>query len=172
MIDSEVAVTSLDEDLLSRWNEPALDAIVQRCAARDPVAIDCAGGGGHVVSIWQGIPAHAPDTPSGRGARWRPPWISRARICPSLPTIAAPSDARLVMHALDAAGAGPAEPLPAAAPTPVGITVGATVRHAKFGDGKVVAMSGSGDEQKLTIEFGSAGPRTLLARFVTAAQAE
>lgn len=76
-------------------------------------------------------------------------------------------DARLVMRALEAVGAAPPPTAPPPA-KPAGITPGATVRHAKFGDGKVVASTGAGDEQKLTIEFASVGTKTLLARFVSA----
>jgi tetratricopeptide (TPR) repeat protein len=46
------------------------------------------------------------------------------------------------------------------------IAVGATVRHAKFGDGTVSAVDGAGDAAKLTIEFPAAGTKKLLARFV------
>jgi uncharacterized protein len=81
-------------------------------------------------------------------------------------------DARLVMQALDAVGAGPEAPTPVAAPPPAVITLGSTVRHAKFGEGRVMSMTGSGDEQKLTIEFASVGSKTLLARFVTEVRAE
>jgi PcrA/UvrD tudor domain len=41
-----------------------------------------------------------------------------------------------------------------------------TVRHKKFGEGKVVGWSGEGDQRKLEIEFESAGKKVLLARFV------
>jgi ankyrin repeat protein len=76
-------------------------------------------------------------------------------------------DARLVMRALEAVGAAPPPTAPPPA-KPAGITPGSTVRHAKFGDGKVVASTGAGDEQKLTIEFATVGTKTLLARFVSA----
>lgn len=76
-------------------------------------------------------------------------------------------DARLVMQTLDAAGAAPAEAPPPPVVRPEGISVGSTVRHAKFGDGTVIAMSESVDEKKLTIEFASVGQKTLLTRFVT-----
>jgi tetratricopeptide (TPR) repeat protein len=39
------------------------------------------------------------------------------------------------------------------------------VRHAKFGDGVVVSIAGSGADEKLTIKF-AAGTKTLLRRFV------
>lgn len=51
----------------------------------------------------------------------------------------------------------------AAALTP--LTAGDTVKHDKFGLGRVVACSGAGDQSKLTVHF-TDGERTLLARFV------
>ena len=35
--------------------------------AHDPALIDRTYGSGHIVSIWRGVPEHAPATPSGRG---------------------------------------------------------------------------------------------------------
>ena len=43
--------------------------------------------------------------------------------------------------------------------------VGDTARHAKWGDGKVIAVSGAGSNVKLTIEFPSQGVRMLMAKF-------
>jgi DNA helicase-2/ATP-dependent DNA helicase PcrA len=46
--------------------------------------------------------------------------------------------------------------------------LGQRVRHAKFGEGEVRALSGAGDDLKLTVYFGSFGPKTVIARFVEA----
>lgn len=40
------------------------------------------------------------------------------------------------------------------------------VSHAKFGVGRVLRSTGGGDDRKLEIDFGAAGVRTILARFV------
>jgi hypothetical protein len=41
------------------------------------------------------------------------------------------------------------------------------VQHSKFGVGRVLRSTGGGDARKLEIDFGPAGVRTILARFVT-----
>ena len=43
-----------------------------------------------------------------------------------------------------------------------GLKIGQLVRHAKFGDGVIVAAEGSGQDAKLQINFGSAGVKWLL----------
>lgn len=58
----------------------------------------------------------------------------------------------------------PAPPV-APATTSAALAVGDSVQHDKFGGGRVVAVSGAGEQTKLTVDFGD-GPRTLLARFV------
>jgi DNA helicase-2/ATP-dependent DNA helicase PcrA len=40
------------------------------------------------------------------------------------------------------------------------------VRHAKFGEGKVIARQGEGPDAKLTILFPGVGPKTVVARFL------
>jgi DNA helicase II / ATP-dependent DNA helicase PcrA len=47
-----------------------------------------------------------------------------------------------------------------------GVCSGATVQHATFGTGRVIAAQGGGKERKLVIEFPNAGVKTILARFV------
>ncbi|MFZ2619979.1 MAG: UvrD-helicase domain-containing protein, partial [Alphaproteobacteria bacterium] len=61
--------------------------------------------------------------------------------------------------------AKPAEPLiPYSAVTSVsGHNVGDRVFHQKFGYGRIQKMEGAGDDQRLTITFDKAGPKTLLA---------
>jgi DNA helicase II / ATP-dependent DNA helicase PcrA len=44
--------------------------------------------------------------------------------------------------------------------------LGQRVRHARFGEGEVRALSGGGDDLKLTVYFPSFGPKTVIARFV------
>ena len=44
--------------------------------------------------------------------------------------------------------------------------LGQRVRHSKFGEGEVRALSGVGDDLKLTVYFPSFGPKTVVARFV------
>ncbi len=59
---------------------------------------------------------------------------------------------------------------PAAPPAPRAETAratGATVRHAVFGVGKVVAADGEGPDAKLTVRFPSVGDKRIVARFVT-----
>jgi DNA helicase-2/ATP-dependent DNA helicase PcrA len=43
-----------------------------------------------------------------------------------------------------------------------GLRIGQLVRHAKFGDGVIIAAEGSGQDAKLQINFGSAGVKWLL----------
>jgi DNA helicase-2/ATP-dependent DNA helicase PcrA len=45
-------------------------------------------------------------------------------------------------------------------------TAGDLVKHAKFGEGTIVSVEGKGAEAKLTIDFGAAGKKVLLPRFV------
>ena len=44
--------------------------------------------------------------------------------------------------------------------------VGATVAHARFGEGIIKSVSGAGADAKVTVKFES-GDKTLLAKFVT-----
>jgi hypothetical protein len=60
--------------------------------------------------------------------------------------------------------APPVEVAPASKP-PAAPTVGARVAHPKFGEGQVLAVTGTGEQVKLTIRF-DAGEKVLLARFV------
>ncbi len=46
--------------------------------------------------------------------------------------------------------------------------LGQRVRHPKFGEGEVRALTGHGEELKLTVYFPAVGPKTLVARFVEA----
>ncbi|MFW5740171.1 MAG: ankyrin repeat domain-containing protein [Myxococcota bacterium] len=76
-------------------------------------------------------------------------------------------DARLVMHDLREAGGAPPTPAaPEAEPEPEGIVVGCRVAHAKFGSGEVKAVSGPGDQAKVTVAFEGAGDKVLLSKFV------
>jgi superfamily I DNA/RNA helicase len=52
-------------------------------------------------------------------------------------------------------------------PAPGELAVGARVRHPSFGEGEVRALSGAGDQRKASVYFDQAGPKTLLARFLT-----
>ncbi|MCZ7682882.1 MAG: hypothetical protein M5U28_30410 [Sandaracinaceae bacterium] len=56
------------------------------------------------------------------------------------------------------------QPPPPPEPAP---TLPSRVRHAKFGEGTVVARTGSGENEKLDVAFDSGVRKTLLARFVT-----
>jgi hypothetical protein len=47
-----------------------------------------------------------------------------------------------------------------------GFRLGQRVRHPKFGEGEVRAVTGAGDELKLTVYFRAVGPKTIIARFV------
>ena len=47
-----------------------------------------------------------------------------------------------------------------------GLHLGQRVRHAKFGEGEVRALSGSGENVKATVYFPSHGPMTVVARFL------
>ncbi|WP_429886501.1 3'-5' exonuclease, partial [Geoalkalibacter halelectricus] len=46
-----------------------------------------------------------------------------------------------------------------------GLRIGARVRHLKFGVGIVRRIEGSGDNQKVTVYFSTAGPKKLLLKF-------
>ena len=45
------------------------------------------------------------------------------------------------------------------------IKTGMTVEHSRFGQGKVVAIDGSGANAKVTVHFGNAGQKQLLLKF-------
>jgi DNA helicase-2/ATP-dependent DNA helicase PcrA len=47
-----------------------------------------------------------------------------------------------------------------------GFRLGQRVRHPKFGEGEVRAVTGAGAELKLTVYFRAVGPKTIIARFV------
>ena len=99
--------------------------------------------------------------PFGGGKRVRPQtgrggFTSRDAI----PTQARPTAARPVSAAADKAMApmAPVAPKRTAPPAPSGgkeLFVGAKVRHARFGPGSVVSLSGEGDSQKVRIRFQS-----------------
>jgi DNA helicase-2/ATP-dependent DNA helicase PcrA len=46
-------------------------------------------------------------------------------------------------------------------------TVGATVVHQTLGYGRVVAVTGSGRDQKVTVDFGAIGQKTVVARYLS-----
>ena len=50
--------------------------------------------------------------------------------------------------------------------SPSGDLVGRRLRHAEYGPGKIVAVDGSGSDQKVTIEFKSGPTRKFLFRYV------
>jgi hypothetical protein len=74
-----------------------------------------------------------------------------------------PRLAHEIFELLDARGGGP--PRAVVAPT-VAWSAGTKVSHKQFGEGIVEAVTGAGDEAKLTVKFG-AGTKVLVARFVT-----
>jgi len=47
-------------------------------------------------------------------------------------------------------------------------TIGAPVSHSTLGAGRVVAVAGSGKDQKVVVDFGSLGRKTVFARFLAA----
>ena len=54
------------------------------------------------------------------------------------------------------------EPLPARREPPAhGVTQGAQVFHAKFGEGRVLAVEGSGDDARAQVAFGRHGTKWL-----------
>ena len=44
--------------------------------------------------------------------------------------------------------------------------VGSTVSHSRFGVGKVLDVSGSGDRARLTIDFATVGQKTVIRKFL------
>ncbi|WP_068808075.1 UvrD-helicase domain-containing protein [Thauera phenolivorans] len=56
----------------------------------------------------------------------------------------------------------PAPPPTASAPLPGGLRVGQLVRHARFGQGVIIAAEGSGSDARAQINFGDAGVKWLL----------
>ena len=48
-----------------------------------------------------------------------------------------------------------------------GFPVGSTVMHTTLGAGRVLAVSGSGKDQKVVVDFGVIGEKTVLARFLS-----
>lgn len=61
-----------------------------------------------------------------------------------------------------AASQAPAEPGPKNAD---GVAVGGLVKHGVFGQGKIVAVAGSGDSAKITVLFGNGVRRTFMLKF-------
>lgn len=64
--------------------------------------------------------------------------------------------------------AAPSEPQPPAEPGPKnadGVAVGGLVKHGVFGQGKIVAVAGSGDSAKITVLFGNGVRRTFMLKF-------
>lgn len=51
-------------------------------------------------------------------------------------------------------------------PTPSGFLVGANVSHSTLGVGRVVAVAGTGRDQKVVVDFGALGRKTVFARFL------
>jgi DNA helicase-2/ATP-dependent DNA helicase PcrA len=45
------------------------------------------------------------------------------------------------------------------------VRVGQTIAHERFGQGEVIAVTGTGDNVKATIRFRNAGEKQLLLRF-------
>ncbi|WP_305042086.1 ATP-dependent helicase [Geoalkalibacter sp.] len=57
------------------------------------------------------------------------------------------------------------EPVQLVAEAEEGLRIGTRVRHLKFGVGIVRRLEGSGDNQKVTVYFNTAGPKKLLLKF-------
>jgi DNA helicase-2/ATP-dependent DNA helicase PcrA len=60
---------------------------------------------------------------------------------------------------------GPPAPSPRASAPGSRLSVGAVVRHPRFGEGKVVSAEPPGSEQKITVDFDGLGRKKLVARF-------
>ena len=56
-------------------------------------------------------------------------------------------------------------PAPKKIKTPASIALGTRVRHAQFGDGKVIDRSGSGDDLKLVVLFDSGQWKKLIVKY-------
>ena len=52
-----------------------------------------------------------------------------------------------------------------AAGDPDGLAVGVRIRHDRFGEGQVSAISGEGDNRKITVDFDHVGQKHLLLKF-------
>ena len=52
--------------------------------------------------------------------------------------------------------------------TPSGFGIGAAVSHSTLGVGRVVAVAGTGKDQKVVVDFGAIGRKTVFARFLAA----
>jgi hypothetical protein len=50
-----------------------------------------------------------------------------------------------------------------------GFGIGAAVTHSTLGIGRVVAVAGTGKDQKVVVDFGARGRKTVFARFLAAA---
>ena len=64
-----------------------------------------------------------------------------------------------------AGAAGPADEQPAATAKSGEPAVGGLVKHGVFGQGKIVAVAGSGDSAKITVLFGNGVRRTFMLKF-------
>jgi DNA helicase-2/ATP-dependent DNA helicase PcrA len=73
-------------------------------------------------------------------------------------------DAQAATRAAEQARRAPVSPKPASADAPP-FKVGDRVRHAVFGEGRVVSCEGNGDEAKVTVAFPNIGVKRLVAGF-------
>ena len=77
-----------------------------------------------------------------------------------------PAISAIVVAALTSGGrAQPVSRPQGASPASGSIHVGSQVEHPRFGRGQVVALTGSGDDAKATVEFANVGVKKLLLKF-------
>lgn len=125
----------------------------------DPAYLILPDGAAHSSSTREYGYASSRVTPSYAAAESRPtnPTVTMTPSSPSaaskwvrIETSAAPS---VAPSATSAAG------------DPDGLAVGVRIRHDRFGEGQVSAISGEGDNRKITVDFDHVGQKHLLLKF-------
>jgi DNA helicase-2/ATP-dependent DNA helicase PcrA len=174
-----VFITGLEDGLFPSLREDKADdrigleeerrlAYVAMTRARDRLILSSA----RMRRVW----GEARDTRPSRYLDDIPPELRAVRARPKPPpkpfTLSAgPAErgrSRRVRDELDQRG-GWDDDLPEYSPDDelgASVGTGTTVRHASFGEGRVIQAQGSGRDRKLLIDFASVGLKTVLARFV------
>ena len=132
---------------------------------RDPSMIQAPDGTFHLVwtSSWgddYGFGyASSRVTPSYAAAESRPT-NPTATMAPSSPSVASK------WVRIETSAASSVTPsATSAAGDPDGLAVGVRIRHDRFGEGQVSAISGEGDNRKITVDFDHVGQKHLLLKF-------
>jgi DNA helicase-2/ATP-dependent DNA helicase PcrA len=116
-----------------------------RRSGRGSARHDHRADGGGRRDGWGSLDRGERGTTNERGDRWRDSDEHRDRV----------------VEAALAAGRHPNPPTPTGADA-IGLRTGDDVSHAKFGEGVIIAIRGSGDKAEATVRFRGVGEKTLL----------